>query len=685
MIMPPRGWFRIAPFALAIGLAASLASAATFMVDSTGDESDADLTDGICRTALGTCTLRAAIEQANALAGVDTIAFNIPGAGVHSITPSSPLPELTDDAGITIDGYTQPGSSPNTLTIGDNAVLTIELDGTNAGQSANGLVIQGLSATVRGLVVNRFAFSGIWIAGGFGHQVSGCFLGTDPVGKVAMGNRVGLRIDLSGQLAAPAASTTSVVVVGGSAAAARNLISGNLSAGLAASSATNSLIQNNYVGTDSSGTSALSNQGGGISLLGSNITVGGAPLLGPGGGLGRANVVSGNIGSGILISGGPSRISGNLVGTDATGTFPLPNGTGIQGVRSFGDFIFDNVISGNSFYGIRLSSIGASVEANYIGTDLSGTNTLGNALDGVAVGGNSVRVFVGNRNVIAFNGGSGISVGFSGTDASNDNLISRNSIHDNGGLGIDLGNDGVTANDDCDLSRGPNLLQNYPVLNNAVSSSGTCTVDGSLNSAPNTQFYLEFFSNTRCSPSGYGEGETFIGSTFVMTDGSCKANVQATFPTSLAPGSFITSTATDPAGNTSEFSACLPVVTSESFYTVTPCRVADTRNPAGPYGGPPLTPAADRAFVVAGQCGIPPDARAVAFNFAVTQPSVSGDLQVFPGGTPLPAPATVYYSAGQTRAKNSIFALGLAGDIGTHVDQAAGTVHLVIDVTGYFR
>ena len=74
MITPPRGWFRIASFALTIGLAGGLASAATFTVDSTGDESDADLADGICRTALGTCTLRAAIEQANGLAGPDTIA-----------------------------------------------------------------------------------------------------------------------------------------------------------------------------------------------------------------------------------------------------------------------------------------------------------------------------------------------------------------------------------------------------------------------------------------------------------------------------------------------------------------------------------------------------------------------------------------------------------------------------------
>src|SRR6187455_523083 len=87
-------------------------SAATFTVDSTGDESDANTGDNVCQTAGGTCTLRAAIEQANATAGADTIAFAIPGSGVHTITPQSVLTAVVDAA--TIDGYTQPGSSPNT-------------------------------------------------------------------------------------------------------------------------------------------------------------------------------------------------------------------------------------------------------------------------------------------------------------------------------------------------------------------------------------------------------------------------------------------------------------------------------------------------------------------------------------------------------------------------------------------
>ena len=119
---------RAAALALIAFATAGTAPAGTFVVDSVGDAPDADLTDGICRTSLGTCTLRAAIEQANASAGADTIAFSIPGPGVHTISPTAYLPILTDDGGVTIDGYSQPGSSPNTLAVGDNAVLTIEID-----------------------------------------------------------------------------------------------------------------------------------------------------------------------------------------------------------------------------------------------------------------------------------------------------------------------------------------------------------------------------------------------------------------------------------------------------------------------------------------------------------------------------------------------------------------------------
>jgi hypothetical protein len=122
-----------------------------------------------------------------------------------------------------------------------------------------------------------------------------------------------------------------------------------------------------------------------------------------------------------------------------------------------------------------------------------------------------------------------------------------------------------------------------------------------------------------------------------------------------------------------------------SFFSVAPCRVADTRGPSGPYGGPALVANADRSFVVAGQCGIPAGAVAVAFNFTVTQPTGLGDLRTVPGGGALPLVSTMNWRPGQTRANNAIVPLGPSGDILVHVDQASGSVQLIIDVNGYFR
>lgn len=123
-----------------------------------------------------------------------------------------------------------------------------------------------------------------------------------------------------------------------------------------------------------------------------------------------------------------------------------------------------------------------------------------------------------------------------------------------------------------------------------------------------------------------------------------------------------------------------------SFHTLTPCRVVDTRNPTGPLGGPALNAGADRVFVFAGQCGIPPTARSVAMNIAVTQPTTGpGFLSLYPGGTSLPLVSTLNYSSAQTRANNAIVSLGAAGDIAVHCGQGSGTTHVVIDVNGYFQ
>lgn len=124
---------------------------------------------------------------------------------------------------------------------------------------------------------------------------------------------------------------------------------------------------------------------------------------------------------------------------------------------------------------------------------------------------------------------------------------------------------------------------------------------------------------------------------------------------------------------------------ANDFHSVTPCRVADTRDPSGPYGAPPIAGLNERTFVMENRCGIPVGARAVAINITITQPSKAGDLRFFPAGGPLPFSSTINYRVGQTRANNAIVALGAGGDLTVHSDQPSGTVQLIIDATGYFQ
>jgi len=411
-------------------------------VNSTADAVDASPGDSVCQTSTANeCTLRAAIMEANALAGPEIITFSIPVAtdsgcndvtGVCTIQPASALPAITGL--VTIDGYTQPGAIPNTNGpgFGLNTVLKIELDGISAGVVAAGLDIAAGNITIRGLAINRFTGDGI------------------------------------------------------------RLISGS------------NVIEGNFIGTDASGTLDLGNSDDGVEINGgvSNIIGGVTPAA--------ANVISGNGKAGVFI--------------------------------------------------IHVAATGNLVRGNLIGTDITGTLALGNTSSGVFITFDASNNTIGGTasaagNTIAFNN-RGVFV-FSGTD----NAILSNSIFSNSGLGIELdgASQGVTPNDLADPDTGANNRQNFPVLNTAVSDVGT-TIDGALNSSATTIFRLEFFSNTTCDSSGNGEGESFLGSTTVTTDingnGTFIASLSATAPV----GHFITATATDPNGNTSEFSECIGAV-----------------------------------------------------------------------------------------------------------------------------
>jgi streptogramin lyase len=130
----------------------------------------------------------------------------------------------------------------------------------------------------------------------------------------------------------------------------------------------------------------------------------------------------------------------------------------------------------------------------------------------------------------------------------------------------------------------------------------------------------------------------------------------------------------------------LPPPPAASFYTLTPCRVIDSRNSAGPYGGPALLSGGTRVFAVSGQCGIPSSATAVAMNIAVTQPTNGpGFLTLYPAGAALPTTSSINFRAGQTRANNAILPLSGSGALSVYCQQGGGTTHFILDVTGYFH
>jgi hypothetical protein len=129
----------------------------------------------------------------------------------------------------------------------------------------------------------------------------------------------------------------------------------------------------------------------------------------------------------------------------------------------------------------------------------------------------------------------------------------------------------------------------------------------------------------------------------------------------------------------------VPPSAGASFYTVTPCRLLDTRGPAGPYGAPALPAGGDRTFVLAGRCGIPSSATAVATNVTVTSATTAGFLTLFPDGATAPLASSVNFHAGQTRANNAIFALSTTGGVTIHAGLGSGNVEAILDVTGYFQ
>lgn len=426
----------------------------------------------------GPGSLARAAADANASGGgPHQIVFNIPGAGVHTIDLSNTT--IVVGYFITIDGYTQPGASPNTLSVGDNAVILIQLDGGGPAVTSQGhLAIFGGDCIIRGLSFTgfhgpSFHYAAIKFASNFPEEnrrirIEGNFIGLEPDGVTLRGNTFG--IYTFGGL---------YNIIGGSNPAARNIISGN---GTGIYTMGLQTIIGNYFGTDANGLG----QG-----YGNEVAINaGHDIIGTGE-AGAGNVITGN-GIGVYAFGGNATIYGNLIGPNADGSASAGNEIGIVAEGS------------------------------------------GSTIGGMGPG---------QGNMIAFNR-TGISV----FDRSNS--ILSNLFHSNSLIDIDLANDGPTANDFGDQDTGPNNLQNFPVIMSVTRNPGETVIAGGLNSTAATAFTLQFFANGPPS----APNQSLLGTrTGVTTNGAGDVSFQFAFPVATTDDEFITATATDPNGNTSEF------------------------------------------------------------------------------------------------------------------------------------
>jgi CSLREA domain-containing protein len=523
--------------------------AATITVNSTADEVVPD----------GNLTLREAIlinnrtlpisslsatEQAQ-IAGTptssdrDTIEFSIAGAGLHTInvngTGAGTLPTITDP--VVIDGYSQPGADENDLGIGQgsDAELLIELMGTSV---TNGVVVATDNTIIRGLVMNRFSGDAISLNGN-NNRVQGNYIGVTDSGAAAGGAPGTTGVAVNGAPGDTESFTGNIIGTDGDGIAdaeERNVIS-NWFFGVSIRGRTSirtdlgpnldhTIVAGNLIGTNSAGNGAIPNSFGVALLL--NTTDNRIGIHDDGTlNLNERNVISGNKLGGIIVGAQSApaaphlvrntQILGNYIGTSVTGVEVAPNLPAEAGL-------------GNGHTPIGTIQFGIGISSS----------------EGTRVGG----VIPELGNLIAFNQGPGVSIGSNpGRPPSLHNVVRGNSIHSNSGLGIDLNIAGANAD------------QTFPALAAAQyleTTSPIATVAtriiGQLVSSANARFTMDVYS----SAAEDREGKTHLGRAVVDTDSSGVADIDALVRAAPSGETWITATATDALGNTSEFSAAVP-------------------------------------------------------------------------------------------------------------------------------
>ncbi|NCS18204.1 MAG: hypothetical protein GPJ02_23090, partial [Microcystis aeruginosa G13-12] len=461
----------------------------------------------------GEGSLRWAITESNNNPGTDTILFNIED-GYYTITPLSALPEITSP--VFIDGTSQPGYEGTPI---------IQISGYQAGEGLSGLVISAGDSTIRGLIITQFSSYGMRLIDQGNNIIQGNYtVYYDYIFEGFLGNGEGGILIESGNN-----------LIGGATTSERNIISGNTGTGVLINNETaiNNQVINNYIGLDSSGTSSRPNG------VGVGIVNGSDNLI-------QENVIAGNTNTGVsVLSYGNiannNQILSNWIGTNQDYNF-LGNGDdGIDLAGAKNTLVQGNYIYYNQSTGVVLR--GADTTGNQITNNYLFNNAEGMSIQEEAQG-NSIT-----GNQIGYNNSNGISV-----DNSDKNTIQGNRIYENNGLGIDLGRDGVTTNDEGDSDTGANALQNYPIFTSAEVVGGTATLIGYLNSEANKEYRIEIFANRTQDASGNGEGEDYRTYITVTTDDNGHADFTLSLSNAERLYSYITGTATNPDGNTSEFS-----------------------------------------------------------------------------------------------------------------------------------
>jgi hypothetical protein len=465
----------------------------------------------------GAGTLREAILDANASGDPDTIAFAIPGAGPHAIVPATRLPTL--EGVLVIDGFTQPGSAPNTRAVGDgglDTVLAIEIDGAGAGFFGF-VVANGAIGTRSGLADHGFGSP--MIEGGGARSaltVEGCFIGTTIDGLAA---------EPPGSQQSCIAAGSGALNLGGTMPAARNLVSGCGHSGIVTGPGA-TVIEGNLLGTDATGTRAIPNRTAGITTSSASDS---ASLRIGGSAAGARNVISGNGLAGVLLANtnryASFAIAGNFIGTDASGALPLPNGDA-DGVDFGGGIVIWNGAVAPDHFGIG----------------------------GFAPG---------EANLIAFNEGAGIRARAGTRSESFDQRGNR--VHHNRARGrakVDLAPPGATPNDAGDCGDGANAGQNWPVIEAASLEGERLSVTYRVDSAPDASAYplrVDFYENV-----AGGSGALLGQDVYAVEVAQASRTIAFDVPPDVRAFPLI-AVATDARGYSSELSPAFDVIFEHDF------------------------------------------------------------------------------------------------------------------------